>query len=190
MGGCFVHMFTSLLLFGSKIVSVCWFPNQDNKIYNKRSLTRSLTCIRCHLQVCRTSEVVPSRRESPWTLCPSAARTRHSADRSVDQRSAPPWGNRLQRPRKELSNRMNEDFFFFLSNEWAKCCSYPHCWSRKIPELWRTWRAHLPIGRSGWRRIQSGRKEVLRSWSSRSGTYRYLQHGWLHTWKQSKIWTL
>lgn len=91
-----------------------------------------LTCIRCHLQVCRTSEVVPSQRESPWTLCPSAARKHRLSGRLVDQRNAPPWGSRLKRPTererdsKEFSNSKKEKD---LSNERATVLysSYPHC---------------------------------------------------------------
>lgn len=37
----FVHMFTSLLLFRSKIVSVCIFPNQNNKIDNNSANQKS-----------------------------------------------------------------------------------------------------------------------------------------------------
>lgn len=59
-------------------------------------VNKIITCNRCHLQVCRTSEAVPIQRESPWILCPSAVRKHRLFVRLVAQRTAPPWGNQLQ----------------------------------------------------------------------------------------------
>lgn len=60
------------------------------------ALTRNLTCIQFHLQVCRTSEVVPSRRGSPSTLYLSTAGKLHFADKLVDRQNAPLWGIQLE----------------------------------------------------------------------------------------------